>query len=195
MSSPISLPLPEFPRLETERLILREITEDDAEALFSVCSDQEWLRLWGSPVHRVVEDTRNMITMLKRAHQEGSQLRWGITVRGSDYLIGAAGFYRFMSQHYRAEVTYEQARTASGKGYMTEALRAILRFGFEQLDLHTIEAGIDPEHKASLRVAERVGFQHEGHLKENYFFEGKFYDTILCTIFSPRPATRPFTKA
>ncbi|WP_437634913.1 GNAT family N-acetyltransferase [Sorangium sp. So ce854] len=194
MSSLRDLPFPEHPRIETERLILREIVESDAEALFTVCSDDEWLRLWGSPVHRTVADTRNMIVMLKRAHQEGSQLRWGISVRGSDRLIGAAGFFRFVPYHYRAEITYEQARTASGKGYMTEALRAVVRFGFEQLDLHTIEAGIDPGHGPSLRVAERVGFQREGYLRENYFFQGKFYDTILCTMFSPKPAQRPYNK-
>ncbi|WP_437589925.1 GNAT family N-acetyltransferase [Sorangium sp. So ce1000] len=194
MSSPLTLPFAVHPRLETERLILREIVESDAEALFAVCCDDEWLRLWGSPVHKTVADTRKMIVMLKRAHQEGAQLRWGINVRGSEQLIGAVGFFRFAMAHYRSEITYELARTASGKGYMTEALRAVVRFGFEQLDLHTIEAGIDPGHGPSLRVAERLGFQREGYLRENYFFQGKFYDTILCTLFNPRPAQRPYNK-
>ncbi|WP_437655373.1 GNAT family N-acetyltransferase [Sorangium sp. So ce1182] len=195
MSSLVDLPFAVHPRIETERLVLREITESDAEALFSVCSDDEWLRLWGAPVHKTVADTRKMIVNLKRAHQEGSQLRWGISVRGAEHhLIGAAGFFRFLPYHYRAEITYEQARNASGKGYMTEALRAIVGFGFEQLDLHTIEAGIDPGHGPSLRVAERLGFKREGYLRENYFFQGKFYDTILCTMFSPKPAQRPYNK-
>ncbi|WP_437599726.1 GNAT family N-acetyltransferase [Sorangium sp. So ce590] len=194
MSSPLDLPFAVHPRIETERLVLREIQESDAEALFSVCSDAEWLRLWGAPVHREVADTRKMIGMLKRAHQEGSQLRWGISIRGSEHLIGAVGFYRFLMPHYRAEITYEQARTSSGKGYMTEALRAVVRFGFEQLDLHTIEAGIDPGHGPSLRVAERLGFQREGYLRENYFFQGSFYDTILCTLFSPKAGQRPYNK-
>jgi ribosomal-protein-alanine N-acetyltransferase len=194
MSSLFNLPFAVHPRLETERLILRELTEADAESLFVVCSDPEWLRLWGSPVHKTVDDTRRMIGMLRRAHQEGSQLRWGICVRGAEQPIGAAGFFRIIPQHYRAEITYEQARSASGKGYMTEALRAIVRFGFEQLELHSIEAGIDPGHAASLRVAERLGFQREGYLKENYFFQGKFYDTILCTLFNERPAERPYKK-
>jgi ribosomal-protein-alanine N-acetyltransferase len=183
-----------FPRLETERLFLREINEGDAEAMFRVCSDQEWLRLWGFPVHRSVDDTRAMIRMLKRAYQERTQIRWGICRKGSDEVIGAAGFYRLVLQHYRAEITYEQARAVSGNGYMTEALRAIVRFGFEELDLHSIEAGIDPGHAGSIRVAERLGFQREGYLKENYFFQGKFYDTILFTLLDGRPPVRPVTR-
>ncbi|MCC6554757.1 MAG: GNAT family N-acetyltransferase [Polyangiaceae bacterium] len=192
MNDPYELAFAEFPVLETERLILRRIRMDDAEALFRVCSDHEWLRLWGFPVHRTVDDTRAMIAMLDRSYQERAQLRWGITLRGKDEVLGALGFYRIMRQHYRAEVTYEQNRAASGNGYMTEALRAIVRYGFDKLDLHSIEAGIDPEHRGSLRVADRCGFQREGYLKQNYFFQGKFYDTVLCTAFNERPAVRPY---
>lgn len=188
------LPFKVFPRLETERLVLREIVEDDAEALFQVCSDQDWLRLWGFPVHRSLDDSRAMIRRIRETYEDGTQLRWGICLRGVNKVIGTVGFYRFMVPHYRAEVTYEQARAVSGNGYMTEALRAVVRFGFDELDLHTIEAGIDPGHAGSLRVAERVGFQREGYLRENFFFEGRFYDTILCTLMSGRPPTRPWKK-
>jgi ribosomal-protein-alanine N-acetyltransferase len=166
---------------------LREITGDDAEPLFRVCSDAEWLRYWGNAVHRTVDDTRMMIVQLKAAQQLGSQLRWAISVRGSDEAIGAVGFYRFLVPHYRAEATCEQARVVSGKGYMTEALGAVVRFGFEKLGLHTIEAGIDPRHKASLKLVERIGFVREGYLKENYFFQGYFYDTVLVAIKNPHP--------
>ena len=181
-----------FPRLETERLVLREIREEDAEALFKVCSDQEWLRLWGFPIHRTVEDTRQAIRRLRGAYEARVQIRWAICLRNTESPVGSAGFYRFMRQHHRAEITYEQARFVSGNGYMTEALRAIVRFGFDKLDLQTIEAGIDPGHPASIRVAERLGFQREGYLNQNYYFEGRFYDTVLYTLLSGRPPTRPW---
>lgn len=179
-----------FPRLETQRLVLREIIDRDAEALFRVCSDQEWLRLWGFPVHRTVDDTRAVIAQLKQAYNDRTHLRWGICLRGSDEVIGSVGFYRFVRQHFRAETTYEQARSVSGNGYMTEALRAIVQYGFEHLELHSIEAGIDPDHPASIKVAERVGFQREGYLHENYYFQGRFYDTVLYTILSGPPRDR-----
>lgn len=192
MSTDFNSAFTPFPRIETERLLLREIREDDAEALFKVCSDQEWLRLWGFRVHRTVDDTRGAIRQLLANQETRTQLRWGICLKGEDSLVGSAGFYRFMRPHFRAEITYEQAPFASGKGYMTEALRAIVRFGFDRLDLHSIEAGIDPGHPASIKVAERLGFQREGHLHQNYFFEGKFYDTVLYTLLSGRPAVRPY---
>ena len=187
-------PLKVFPRLETERLILRELADTDAEAYFQVCSEYEWLRLWGFPVHSSPKDTLAMIRQQREAYEAGLQLRWGIALRGINKVIGSICLYRFVVPHFRAEVTYEQARAVSGNGYMTEALRAVVRFGFEELDLHTIEAGIDPGHAGSLRVAERVGFQREGYLRENFFFEGRFYDTILCTMMSGRPSTRPWKK-
>jgi len=190
MSTSLDPAFNKFPRLETERLILREITDDDAPALFGALSDFEWLRLWGFPVHKTVEDTRAWIASLKQAYKDRTQVRWGICLKGNDTPIGSAGFYRFMPHHFRAEITYEQARHASGQGYMTEALKAIVRFGFEQLDLHSIEAGIDPEHPASIRVAKRLGMQQEGYLHQNYFFQGRFYDTVLFTLLSGRPATR-----
>ncbi len=156
--------------------------ECDAAALFRICSDRDWLKRWGSTVHETKEDSRRTIERLLESYREGRELRWGICLRSDGSMIGAAGFLRFVPEHFRGEISYEQAKGWCGKGYMTEALRAIVRFGFEHVGLHTIEAGIDPEHAASINVAERLGMKREGFLRENYFFEGRFYDTLLYSL-------------
>ena len=186
------------PILETERLILREMTAVDAEALFQVYCDPQWLRFWGFAADRNVLDTRTRIAHDRLANRRRVRLRWAITRRDDGQPIGSAGYYRFMPEHRRAEITYELCHSASGRGYMTEAVRAIVRFGFEHLGLHSIEAGIDPRNHASMAVVERVGFRREGYLRQNYLFAGEFCDTILYTMLddaSTLSGASPYTSS
>lgn len=182
-----------LPALETERLILREMTAADAEALFAVYCDAQWLKYWGFRVDRSVVDTRARIAQDRLANRRCRRLRWAITLREGGTPVGSAGYYRFMPEHRRAEITYELRESASGNGYMTEAVRAIVRFGFERLGLHSIEAGIDPRNHASIAVVERIGFRREGYLQENYLFDGEFCDTLLYTLLDA-PGNREPSK-
>jgi len=178
-----------FPRIETKHLVLRDIRDSDAEALFRMCSDRQWMAFWGLPIHQAIDDTHEMIRQIRRQYVRRQALRWAITRKGSDEAIGSIGFNRFLPQHHRAEITGELTRAESRKGYATEAGRAVVRFGFEKLGLHTIEANIDPQNAASIAVVVGLGFRREGYLRQNYFLEGKFYDTV---IFSLLNAQSPF---
>lgn len=180
----------EVPRIETRRLVLREIRRSDAQALFRMCSDAEWMGFWGLPIHRTIDDTRKMIDGIRVRCGERRALRWAVTIKGNDEAIGSLGFSRFMTQHHRAEITGEFTRSESRKGYATEAARAVVKFGFETLGLHSIEANIDPNNAASRAVVVGLGFQREGYLRQNYFLEGKFYDTVIYSMLSGRPPFR-----
>ena len=182
------LTFPAIATLETKDLILRAICPDDAEAYFALCSDLEVMKTWGTEPHQSIEDTRKLIAFLEEAHASEVMIRWAITVKGSDRLVGDVGFWRFVKERSRAEVGAKLAKVYWSGGFMTQALGAVVQFGFEQMNLHSVEANVDPVNRGALRLVEKVGFVQEGLIREHSYdgFAGKFVDTALFSILSPR---------
>jgi ribosomal-protein-alanine N-acetyltransferase len=105
-----------------------------------------------------------------------------MSLRGAGGFIGYAGHWRLMKQHLRSEIGYQMLPEHWGKGLMTEALRAILRFGFERMGLNSVEAQIDPANTRSRKTLERLGFLQDGLLRESYYFAGEYTDTAVFTL-------------
>lgn len=169
-----------FPTLETDRLVLRSLCLDDAPGLHAIYSDPEVTRY--SARSRTLEAVRARLQGVLDGAALGTSIRWGLTLRGRDALVGAAGFWRWDKTSSRAELGYELARAEWGKGLMTEALRAIVRFGFDVMDLHSAEASVDPRNVASIRVLEKIGFRQEGLLRENLRINDAFVDTAILSL-------------
>ena len=181
----------QFPTLETERLLLRAFTPDDAEALFRIYSDPQVMRYWGSPPLRTIDEAQRKIQGIAEDFQAREGIRWAFTLKGDDRLIGSGGHWRLLKQHQRSEIGYELAPEYWGQGLVPEAFRAILRFGFERMGLHSVEAQIDPANQGSRRVLEKLGFSQEGYFRENYWFDGTFTDTAVFSLLKhdwlPKP--------
>jgi ribosomal-protein-alanine N-acetyltransferase len=169
----------QFPRLETRRLILRQITISDAEDVFRIYSDEEVMRYWGTPPHSTIYQTRLMIAELSSSYEAQEGIRWAITLKETGGFIGSCGHWRLVKRHFRSEIGYELAREYWGQGIMPEALESIIQFGFTQMALHSIEAQIDPNNLRSAHVLEKLRFRREGYLHENYYDGNRFTDTIL----------------
>src|SRR5579885_636317 len=118
-----------FPRLETPRLILRQIQLSDADALFETFSDEAVMEFYGELPHRSVEDSRDLIRRQHEWYAQREGIRWGITRRGDDRVIGSCGFFKFDEEFSRAETGYELGRAYWGQGIMSEALGTIITFG------------------------------------------------------------------
>ena len=159
--------------LSTERLLLRPLRQSDAEALYAMFSDPLVMRYWSNPPWTSLDQARAFIESDISAMEAGEYLRLGIVRREDGALIGQCTFYQFLQQCRRAEMGYSQVATAWGRGFMHEALVALLRFGFEELGLNRVEADIDPRNAASARSLERLGFQREGLLGERWIVEGE----------------------
>ena len=97
-------------------------------------------------------------------------------------MFGVIGHYRLQPENFRSEIGYMLLPEAQGQGIASEAIKAILIYGFESMQLHSIEAIIDPENRSSERVLQKIGFVKEGHLKENEFFNGRFWDTVIYSL-------------
>jgi len=161
-----------FPRLETERLVLRQIRASDADALFAFFSDEEV----SSKRHRSVEESQAFIHQLQRWYQTRENVEWGITRKGDDMLIGTCGFYAFDEGFHRAEIGYELLKACWRQGIMSEALTAILTFAFTAMGLHRIEAVVDEGNERSQGLLRKLGFVHEGTLRQRQFVVGRFRD-------------------
>jgi RimJ/RimL family protein N-acetyltransferase len=165
-----------FPSLTTSRLLLRHILPGDAEALFAILSDEESMKFYGHEPHESLDDTKEVIRQIEERYARKEALRWGITYRGEDRLIGSCSIFHFDAGFDCAETGYELNRAFWGKGIMTEAMSAILTFGFSELGLHRIEAIIDIENERSKGLLLKLGFTYEGNLRQRFPFRDQFLD-------------------
>jgi [ribosomal protein S5]-alanine N-acetyltransferase len=173
-----------FPRLTTDRLVLRAIQPRDAEALFPIFSDADAMQYYGHLPHQSLADTQALIAQIQARYVQRAALRWGITRAGDDRVIGSCGFHRFDEGFHRAETGYELQRAAWGRGIMAEAMSAILSFGFTELGLHRVEAIIDDANARSKGLLLKLGFTYEGALRERYHFRDRFEDEYFFGLLA-----------
>jgi len=165
-----------FPSLTTNRLQLRQIQPTDAEALFATFSDEETMQFYGHEPHRSLDDMRQSIEQTQARYARREAIRWGITLKGEGQVIGSCSFRHFDPDFRRAETGYELNRAFWGRGIMTEAMSAILTYGFAELGLHRVEAIIDIVNERSKSLLLKLGFTYEGNLRQRYSFRGRFED-------------------
>ncbi|HEY0755728.1 MAG TPA: GNAT family N-acetyltransferase [Ktedonobacteraceae bacterium] len=165
-----------FPELSTARLHLRQIQLADAEDLFATFSDEEVMEFYGHLPHTSVEDSRKLIRQQHQWYDQHEGMRWGITLKGIDKVIGSCGFYLFDWQSRHAETGYELNRAYWRQGLVSEAMSAILTYAFTELDLARIEAVVDDGNERSQGLLLKLGFTHEGRLRKRFYFRERFFD-------------------
>ena len=171
-----------FQNLETERLLLRRIDTNDVDEILALRGNPVTMKYIPRPLAKSKEEALEHIAMIENKIVTNSGINWGITIKGNPKIIGIIGHYKISTENHRAEIGYMALPETNGKGYMSEAIKAVLTYGFEQLDLHSVEAIIDPENKASERVLQKNGFVKEAHILENELWEGKFWDTVIYSL-------------
>jgi ribosomal-protein-alanine N-acetyltransferase len=168
-----------FPNLETDRLSLRRVNKNDASAILELRSNPESMKYIPRPLLKTIEDALEHITMIDDKIDNNEGINWAITLKNDSNLIGLLGFYRIKPEHYRAEIGYMLLPNFSGKGIISEAINEVMNYGFKTMQLHSVEGVIDPNNRASAKVLEKNGFTKEAHLRENEYFEGRFWDSVI----------------
>ncbi|UCE90877.1 MAG: GNAT family N-acetyltransferase [Methanobacteriota archaeon] len=174
-----------FPEMRTKRLILRKPTMKDAEWYFEYFSTPEIVWGGGEPGPKNMEAAREELRRyMIDLYQRRRGFRWIITLKGESQPIGTLGFYKWVpSAGYQAEMGYDLAREYWGRGIMTEAMKAVIDFGFERMELNRIEIYIMPRNKRSIKMIRNLGFKREGLLRQRYFDEfGNFADDVLFSM-------------
>ena len=174
-----------FPEIRTKRLTLRQPSMKDVEWYFEYFSRPELVWGGGEPGPKSIRAAREELKKyLVDLYRKRLGFRWIITLKGDGQPIGTLGFYKWApSASYQAEMGYDLAREHWGKGIMTEAMNAVIDFGFEKMELNRIEVFIMPRNKRSIKLIKNLGFKREGLLRQRYFDEfGNYADDILFSM-------------
>lgn len=173
----------DIPVIDSERLRLRRMERKDARELHRYWSDPEVVRYMNIPPFATVEDTVEMINLLNGLSESEDTLRWGIELKETGLLIGSVGFNVWeLSGAYRGEIGYDLGRDFWGRGYMSEALRMVLAYGYGTMGLNRIEALVDPRNTASRELLRAFGFREEGLLREYQKTEHGFVDLLMYSL-------------
>ena len=149
------------PVMESERLRLRPLSADDAEALHAVYADEETMRWWSHPPHGSLDETR---ARLAKNMTDPDWRAWAITVMGDDGAIGTLAAHE-KRQGKVVEIGYSLARTHWRKGYAREAVSRLLDLLFHEEKMRRVFADTDPENLASNHLLASLGFVQEGRLR------------------------------
>jgi ribosomal-protein-alanine N-acetyltransferase len=171
-----------FKNLESERLLLRQINNDDVNEIFDLRSNPDTMKYIPRPIITTTEEAISHIKMIQDRIVSNEGINWAITVKPDNKLLGIIGHYRIQWENFRSEIGYMLLPEAHNKGIATEAIKLIIQYGFEEMNMHSLEAVIDPENYASAKVLEKNGFVKEAHFKENGYFQGKFYDSAIYSL-------------
>lgn len=174
-----------FPVLETERLLLRKVTTDDANDFFQLRSDQRIMQYIDRPLHKTMEETHQLLQTMDELYESEEGINWGISLRGDTKLIGTIGYYRMKKEYFRAEIGYLLHPDHWRKGIMSEAMQAVIDYGFKKMKAHTIIADINPNNAASMMILEKNGFVKEAYFRDSYYINGRFEDAAIYTLFAP----------
>ena len=176
-----------FPTLTTDRLVLRQLDKTDADEMFFLRSNERVMKYLDRAPAKSVDEAVAFIQMINTAIANNESINWAITLKGEPKIIGDICFWRMDSPNHRAEIGYRLHPAHHGKGIMNEALHSVLDYGFNVMNLHSVEANTNPGNKESIRLLERNGFIREGYFKENYFYNGKFLDSAVYSLVRPIP--------
>ncbi|QQS41351.1 MAG: GNAT family N-acetyltransferase [Acidobacteriota bacterium] len=175
----------ELPRLEGERLVLRQMRESDAEDVFAIFGDDEVIRYWSSPAHGSIDDARELISDTRKQFEARTMFEWGAALKENDRVIATFSLLNVDMPHRRAEVGYALNREYWGGGYATEGFDLLVAFAFGPLNLHRLEADVHPENAGSFRLLEKNGFKQEGYLRERWHHLGRIEDGVYLGLLRP----------
>jgi [ribosomal protein S5]-alanine N-acetyltransferase len=170
------------PLIRADNIDLRPTTEADIDGLFEMLSNPEVMKYWGRPCLKDRSEAKEYFESIQTHVADRSAMQWAIVRRSDKQFMGTCTLWHFDWNNQRCEVGYGLARRFWGQGFMQQAIRAMIQYAFQTLNLHRIEADVDPENAKSLRLLEGIGFQREGYLRERWLVEGRVMDAIYLGL-------------
>lgn len=172
----------EFPQLQTERLLLRKQELKDAPHLQQMRFSEQVMLYMDSDMHDDVQTSEAFISRNLESYEQKSGFFWAITAVETGSYLGDIILRKIDRSNARAEIGYTLKPEFWRRGYMKEAMRAVLNFGFKDLQLHSIEANINPANNISRNLLLKTGFVKEAYFRENYYYNGRFLDSEIYSL-------------
>lgn len=155
---------------------------DDAPLLFHLRSDPEVTKYLDRHPAQSIDEARSLIALIESSFANNEGISWAITLKDRDDLIGSIGLWRIDKENHRGEIGYMLLPVYFRQGYMTESINAVLGYGYNSMNLHSVEANVNPANEASIAILEKSGFRKEAHFRENYYFDGRFLDSAIYSL-------------
>ncbi|MGC5325013.1 GNAT family N-acetyltransferase [Brevibacillus sp. SYSU BS000544] len=169
-------------QITTERLLVRPMQLNDAPYLFEFWSDPMVSKHMNIDSFVDVSQAQQMILLFEKLCTENKAIRWTILLRHSNEVIGSCGFNYLDFENERAEIGYDLGYPYWGNGYASEAIKAIISYGFDSLRLNRVEAKVEPENLNSIRLIKKLRFVEEGKLRQYEKSKGEFVDLIMFSM-------------
>ncbi len=174
--------------IETARLVLRPFTVDDVEDIWPTVSDPEFPRFMSWDAHKTKEETREWLDGASRVVASNEEVKWAIQHAGR--VIGSISLHEIVWQMRafrldRGELGFWLATAHQKQGLMTEAVQAVVRFGFETIGLHKVMVTCMAENAASRRVIEKAAFRWVGRAEDDVWRDGKWHAHLIYELTAP----------
>jgi RimJ/RimL family protein N-acetyltransferase len=171
-----------YPILETARLQMRKLSRFDAQAIFELRSDYQVTKYNIGDAYTNIEQARDLIRNIQSEYVERKTIRWGITVKPHDTVVGMIGFNYWDRNDHRAAIGFDLRQDHWRKNIMTEAVSEVIRFGFQNMGLNRIEADASIYNVGSITLLQHMGFMQEGIQREQYYEGGNYHDLVLFAL-------------
>jgi ribosomal-protein-alanine N-acetyltransferase len=177
-----------FPSIRTPHLELIQITEEHANDLYKLFGDENVIQYYNLQPLESAKDSFRLIEYFKKRFELKAAIRWGIRLNDANAIIGTVGYNNFAKNH-RANIGYDLQYEYWNLGIITEAMHAVISFGFYALGINRIEAEVMQGNERSIQVLNKIGFKQEGTLREWMYWNDRHYDMLMFSMLrSERPA-------
>ena len=170
--------------IKTNRLLLRQFCFDDNESMRSNwASDNEIQKLYSCPAYKTKEEADEFLKKTIEKYSSTKYYRWAITpIDDTQNCIGQIAYFLVNEENHWGEIEYCIGSEFQNKGFVTEAVSAILDFGFEKMNLHKVQVCHKEGNIPSKRVIEKNGFHYEGTLRDFFYMDGKYVDRLYYSL-------------
>ena len=158
--------------------------EDAKSVLDNWAGDEKVQKMYGEPAYKTVEEVKSLLQKYIAGYVTGYTYRWAVIEKESGECIGQIAFFLVDKFNSWGEIEYAIGKAYQGKGYATEAAKAVIDYGFKEIGFNKVQICVRPSNVKSKNVIEKCGFEYEGMLRDYFFIDGEYEGRMYYSLLS-----------